>query len=114
VGLTGGDGVGWMKQARPPHKRVQGAPDWEDPTIFERRRLPAHVPLHSFTDPTQARLFWQQHKGSAAARYPQARADCPPHGVMLPACGSGRFPVHRVGFLIHGTAVWMVVVLRGG
>jgi hypothetical protein len=59
-----------MVQARPPHKQRQGAPpDWEDPAVFGRHRLPSHVPLHSFADPTHARLFWQQHKGSAAARY---------------------------------------------
>ena len=74
-GLTGVFVLAWdgVAQARPPHKQRQGAPpDWEDPAVFGRHRLPSHVPLHSFADPTQARLFWQQHKGSAAARYDAA------------------------------------------
>jgi hypothetical protein len=53
---------------RPPPGSRTAAPDWADPAVRGRGRLPSHAPLRCFRDAPSARAFWAQGGGADAER----------------------------------------------
>jgi hypothetical protein len=54
----------------------RGPPDWANPGVRGRNRLPAHAPLRAFPSAAGARTFWAAGGGAAAERHVGAARLC--------------------------------------
>jgi hypothetical protein len=54
----------------------RGPPDWANPRVRGRGRLPAHAPLRAFADAAGARAFWAAGGGASSERAVGAQRLC--------------------------------------